>query len=385
MSMIPPRVVVVGAGPAGLAAAAEARRNGLDVEVLESADRVGASWRGHYDRLHLHTTRGLSCLPGLPIPKRMGQWVARDDFVAYLEDCADSIDVRVRLGVRVQRIDRAADGWQLTTSQGPLEAGRVVVATGYNHTPWLPDWPGKDGFTGELMHSSAYRNPSSFKGRQVLVVGSGNSGAEIAADLAERGAAKVWISIRTPPNIVRRDNPGGIAPQHLGIVMRPLPAAIVDALSLFVQRLFVGDLTRYGIPAPSKGVATRVKVGQIPLIDVGFLDQLKAGRITVVPGLDSFEGAEVICGGQRLKPDAVIAATGYSHGLEALVGHLGVLDAGGRPTDYAPASHPNTRGLVFIGYSNPITGNLREIARDARRLGRVLAKPQTMLRKGSGT
>ena len=305
----------------------------------------------------------------------MGQWVARDDFVSYLEDCADSLDVRMRLGVRVQRIDRAGDGWRLTTNQGPVEADRVVVATGYNHTPWLPDWSGMDGFTAELTHSSAYRNPSPYRGRQVLVVGSGNSGAEIAADLAEGGAAKVWISIRTPPNIVRRDNPGGIAPQHLGIVMRPLPAAIVDPLSLFVQRLFVGDLTRYGIPSPTKGVATRVKEEQIPLIDVGFLDQLKAGRITVVPGLDSFEGPEVICGGQRLKPDAVIAATGYSHGLEALVGHLGVLDAGGRPSRYAPASHPNAPGLFFIGYSNPISGNLREIARDARRLGLVFAKP----------
>ena len=343
--------------------------------MLESADGVGASWRGHYDRLRLHTTRGLSGLPGRPIPKRMGQWVARDDFVSYLEDCADSLDVRMRLGVRVQRIDRAGDGWRLTTNQGPVEADRVVVATGYNHTPWLPDWPGKDGFTAELTHSSAYRNPSPYRGRQVLVVGSGNSGAEIAADLAEGGAAKVWISIRTPPNIVRRDNPGGIAPQHLGIVMRPLPAAIVDPLSLFVQRLFVGDLTRYGIPSPTKGVATRVKEEQIPLIDVGFLDQLKAGRITVVPGLDSFEGPEVICGGQRLKPDAVIAATGYSHGLEALVGHLGVLDAGGRPSRYAPDSQPNAPGLFFIGYSNPISGNLREIARDARRLGRVFAKP----------
>jgi putative flavoprotein involved in K+ transport len=372
--MVMPRVIVVGAGPAGLAAAAEARRNGLGVEVLEAADAVGASWRGHYDRLHLHTTRGLSSLPGIPIPKRMGRWVARDDFVAYLEDCVRSIDVPVRLGVRVQRIDRAADGWRLTTSQGPVEAGRVVVATGYNHTPRLPDWPGRHGFTGELMHSSAYRNPSPFRGRQVLVVGSGNSGAEIAADLAEGGAAKVWISIRTPPNIVRRDNPGGIAPQHLGILMRPLPAAVVDPLSLLIQKLFIGDLSGYGIPAPSKGVATRVKEQQIPLIDVGFLSQLKAGRISVVPGLDSFEGAEVISGGHRLKPDAVIAATGYSHGLEAMVGHLGVLDSGGRPACYAPASHPNTPGLLFIGYSNPITGNLREIARDARRVGRVLAE-----------
>src|SRR5207248_4550236 len=129
------------------------------------------------------------------------------------------------------------------------------------------------------------RNPALFRGRDVLVVGAGNSGAEIAQDLAEGGAGRVWISIRTPPNIVRRDNPGGLTSQHLGILMRRLPPRIVDPLSLAVQRLVIGDLSRYGIRPPSQGLYTRVLEEQIPLIDVGFLAQLKAGRIEVVPGV----------------------------------------------------------------------------------------------------
>jgi putative flavoprotein involved in K+ transport len=367
-------VIVIGAGPAGLAAAAEARRNGLDVDLLEATEAVGASWRGHYDRLRLHTTRGLSSLPGAPIPKRMGRWVARDDFITYLEDYARGIGVRIRFRTRVQRIDRGERNWRLTTNEGSVDAGQVVVATGYNHTLRLPDWPGREGFKGELTHSSSYRNPMPYRGRKVLVVGSGNSGAEIAADLVEGGAGKVWISIRTPPNIVRRDNPAGIAPQHLGMLMRPLPRGIVDGLSLLVQRLLIGDLARFGIPAPKKGVATRALEGQIPLIDVGFLAQLKGGRIEVVPELNAFEGTAVACGERRLIPDAVIAATGYSQALEPVVGHLGVLDTRGRPARHAPNSHPNAAGLFFIGYSNPISGNLREIAVDAHRLGRVLAE-----------
>jgi putative flavoprotein involved in K+ transport len=363
----------VGAGPAGLAAAAEARRNGLSAVILDAAEAVGASWRGHYDRLRLHTTRGLSSLPGVPIPPRLGRWVARDDFIAYLEHYARKVGAPIRLGVRVERIEAAASGWRLITSAGRLEAGQVVVATGHNHTPRLPDWPGQSSFTGELIHSSDYRNPAPFRGRDVLVVGAGNSGAEIAADLVEGGARRVWISIRTPPNIVRRDGPGGIAPQQLGILMRPLPRNIVDPLSLLVQKLVIGDLTRYGIPAPASGVATRVLDGHIPLIDVGFLAQLKAGRIDVVPGITGFEGGEVICGELRLKADAVIAATGYSPALEPLVGHLGVLDSKGSPGFHAPQSSPRAAGLFFIGYSNPISGNLREIARDARALGPVLA------------
>jgi cation diffusion facilitator CzcD-associated flavoprotein CzcO len=212
----------VGAGPAGLATAAEARRNGLTAQILDAAEAVGASWRAHYDRLRLHTTRGLSALPGVPIPARLGRWVARDDFIAYLEHYARKAGVPIRLAVRVDRIDAAPGGWRLTTSGGQIEAGQVVVASGHNHTPRLPDWPGQSGFTGELSHSSGYRNPTPFRGRDVLVVGAGNSGAEIAADLVEGGARKVWISIRTPPNIVRRDGPAGIAPQQLGILMRPL-------------------------------------------------------------------------------------------------------------------------------------------------------------------
>jgi hypothetical protein len=155
--------------------------------------------------------------------------------------------------------------------------------------------------------------------------------------------------------------------------MRPLPLKIVDPLSLLVQKLVIGDLSRYGIAAPATGVATRMLDGHIPLIDVGFLDQLKAGRIEVVPGITGFEGSEVVCGARRLKADAVIAATGYSPSLEPMVGHLGVLDANGRPTFHAPQPSPQGPGLFFIGYSNPISGNLREIAHDARALGPVLA------------
>jgi len=366
-----PQVIVLGAGPAGLAAAAEAHRNGLAVEVLEATGSIGASWRRHYDRLHLHTTRRLSGLPGGPIPARLGRWIARDDFVAYLEAYAGQLGVPVRFGVRAERIDRGSGEWRVATTQGLLEGSQVVVATGYNHTPRVPGWTGRDGFKGQLVHSSSYRNPAPYRGRSVLVVGAGNSGAEIAADLVEGGAAKVWISIQTPPNIVRRDAPGGVAPQHLGILMRPLPRAVVDPLSRAVQRVMIGDLSRFGIPPPEKGVATRAAEGQIPLIDVGFLAQLRAGKIEVVPAVTAFDGAEIVCGQRRVKADAVIAATGYSQGLEPLVGHLDVLDARGRPARHAPLAA--TPGLYFIGYSNPISGNLREISHDARRLGRVLA------------
>src|SRR4051812_17857566 len=142
---------VIGAGPGGLAAAAMLKQRGVDVLVIERADAVGASWRGHYDRLRLHTVRWLSHLPGYPIPRPNGRRVSRDGVVDYLERYARHHDLEIRFSTEVQRVERADDdgsaGWRLVTDAGDdVEAEQVVVATGYNHTPLVPDFPGKDDF-----------------------------------------------------------------------------------------------------------------------------------------------------------------------------------------------------------------------------------------------
>jgi cation diffusion facilitator CzcD-associated flavoprotein CzcO len=148
---------VIGAGPAGLAAAAMLTRSGIDTVVLEQADDVGSSWSTHYDRLH--TVRWLSGLPGLPIPRTYGRWVARDDVRRYLQAYADQHQLQVPLGTRVTNLERGEDGWLVTTNGEPVTVSSVVVATGYNRLPFLPEWPGRDGFGGELVHSSSGLSP----------------------------------------------------------------------------------------------------------------------------------------------------------------------------------------------------------------------------------
>ena len=369
------RVAVLGAGPAGLSAAAELRRRGVDPLVVDRADSVGASWRGHYDRLHLHTARQLSQLPGLRMPRRYGRYVARDDVVDYLERYAAHHDLRTRLGTEVRRLDRADTGWELRTDRGDLLVDQVVVATGYNHTPFLPDWPGRDGFTGELLHASAYRNAAPYAGRDVLVVGAGNTGAEIAVDLVEGGARTVRLAVRTPPNIVRREV-GGLPTQAVSMLVRHVPPPVVDRMIRAVQRATVPDLTELGLPRPEVGVYTRiVRDGAIPILDVGFIDAVRRRQVEVVAAVVALDGQEVaLADGDRVSPDAVIVAAGYRRGLESLVGHLGVLDPAGLPRVTGARTDPAAPGMWFTGYSTPISGMFRELAIDARRIARAIRR-----------
>jgi putative flavoprotein involved in K+ transport len=372
---------VIGAGPAGLAAAAMLRRRGLDAVVIDRADAVGASWRGHYDRLHLHTVRWLSNLPGMRFPRSHGRWVHRDGVVEYLEQYAQHHELDLMLGTEVRALERSADGsgWVLSVAGDwgarELEAGSVVVATGYNNTPYMPDYPGREGFTGELVHASRYRNAAPYSGRDVLVVGSGNTGAEIAVDLVEGGARRVRLAVRTPPNIVRRQV-AGTPNQVLTLGLRRMPPGVVDGIARVAQRVTIGDLTRYGLERPTRGVYTRViEDDVIPIIDVGLIDLVKAGQVEIVGALLGFDGDDVVLAGRdRVRPDAVIVATGYRRGLEPLVGGLGVLDARGKPVVHGARTHPSAPGLYFTGYTNPISGMFRELAIDAKRIAKAVAK-----------
>jgi putative flavoprotein involved in K+ transport len=376
--------VIVGGGSAGLATAALLGREGIDPLVLEAGPEPGAAWRGRYDRLRLHTPRLLSGLPGMRIPRRYGRWVARDDLIEYLRRYAERHELHVRTGTRVERIDSDGDAWRLETSRGPLQAQAVVVATGYNAAPFVPDWPGRDGFAGELIHSSEYLSPATFRDRDVLVVGAGNSGAEIAQDVSDGGAARSRLSVRTPPQIVRRAT-AGIPAQLIGMAIKRVPPDWVDPISKLQRRLSIPDLSAQGLPRPEQGIRTSfIATRTTPILDVGIVAAVRSGRVEVVAAVEGFEGADVLLAdGARISPDAVIAATGFRAGLDELVGALDVLGPLGLPrkTD----GEPVLPGLWFVGFVPTLGGQLREgsiaaakVAAGvaaARRAGSPLAPP----------
>ncbi len=228
--------------------------------------------------------------------------------------------------------------------------------------------------TIETLHSSAYRNPSPYAGKRVLVVGSGSSGMEIAHDLATGGAAKVWLAVRTPPNIMLRSLPGGLPGDLVSLPLFLAPVRFADAVGRAARKANLGDLSEFGLPIPDEGTFARVKgLDRVPaLVDMDVIDAIKDGSIQVVATVEAFDGDKVVLvDGSRLDPDAVVFATGYLRGLEKLVGHLGVLDDSGKPVVIGVT--PAAEGLRFLGYlvRPALIGYVGKLS---RRMARRIAK-----------
>jgi putative flavoprotein involved in K+ transport len=349
-----------------------AKRENLDVLLLEAGPEISYRWRSHYDRLHLHGERKLAAFPGSPIPPSYGRWVGRDDYATYLQGYLATSGVEVALNKCVEHIDRRGDVWQISVGDEQYLARQVVVATGINRTPKIPDWPGLETFTGELLHSGEYKNADPYVGKDVLVVGVGNSGAEIAADLFDGGAKSVSVSYHNPPVIVPRSFGKYISLSHVLRIVQPLPDPILDRIVLLLHRLSFGDLSKYGLPKPEKGIVQRMRVGGAPIVNVSFVEHLKADHFNIVPAVERFDGAGVFCGGRRLTPDVVIAATGWYGNLEPIVGHLGVLTERGMPKALAPES--TLHGLYFLGYDALPPGLLWRMTRRAPQLAETARK-----------
>ena len=280
--------IIIGAGPAGLACAAALQQAGLPAIVLEKAANVGASWRRHYDRLHLHTPRKQSGLPGLPMPESFPRYPAREQVVAYLEDYAKYHRIAPRFVTPAMRITRP-DNWLVETPGEAFTAANVIIASGIAGWPQRVDWPGGNSFTGRLLHSSEYANATPFMGKRLLVVGFGNSGGEIAMDLANTGI-DVSVSVRSPINILPRELLG-MSMMNWAIVQRPLPYRLMDALNAPLLRLAIGDLAKLGLRKSPKGpLAQIIEDHKIPVLDIGTTELIRQARSRFWPASSASMG-----------------------------------------------------------------------------------------------
>jgi cation diffusion facilitator CzcD-associated flavoprotein CzcO len=362
-----PDAIIVGAGPAGLACAATMQAAGLGVTVLEKADSVGSVWRRHYDRLHLHTDRKRSGLPGMAMPRSYPLYPSREQMVAYLESYAARFDVRPVFNAAVSRIRRDDIQWRAELPQGSISAPVTVVATGIADAPYRPSWPGSELYRGAVVHSSGYRNPAPYTGKRVLVIGFGNSGGEIALDLANAGV-DVALAVRSAVQILPRDLLG-FPILAWAILYRRLPARLVDFINAPILRLAVGSIEKLGLRRAAKGPRQMVEEdGRVPLIDIGTLDKIRDGSIGICGGIDRLtpDGA-VFDDGKAFEFDAIILATGFRPDLRRLIPDVeGVFDGHGMPLlTGQPTAAP---GLYFCGQITSPTGQLREIGLEAQRI-----------------
>lgn len=366
-------VVVVGAGPSGLAVARQLRcEQDIDAVILDRADAPASTWRSRYDGFRLNTCGFWSHLPGQPIPVRHGRWPGRDDMVTYFDDYVRRQQLRLRLGVTVTHVARDGSGWIVHTDNETHSAAAVLIATGNYHTPWVPPWPGRAGFPGELLHSADYRCSAPFAGRDVLVVGAGNSATEIALQLCDGGAARVRMSVRTPPHLVPRAAVG-VPIDTFSPVFSRLPAPVLDRAADVLQRLRFGDLSGVGLPRPRGGIYTALlQEHRIPTLGDRLVPPIRDGSIGVVAAVTGFDGARVrLSDGGTVSPEVIIAATGYRRGLEPLVGHLGVLTDEGLPV--RNGTRCAAPGLWFLGYEEPLVGPLRALRGQAGPVAAAIA------------
>ena len=297
--------------------------------------------------------------------------MSKQDLLAYYTAYAAHFDIRPIFRSRVTELVPTGEQCRATTADGrQYRARQVVVCSGFNAVPHRPKWSGEAVFGGTVTHSRRYRNPQPYRDKRVLVIGMGNTGAELALDLSEAGI-ETYLSVRGPVNIVPRDFRGRPVQQTAKLIRR-LPDRLGDWIGRQVQRRAIGDLRAFGIKTPAISPARQLREqAKTPVIDLGTVAAIRAGRIRVVPGVGCFTATGVrLTNGADLAVDHVILATGYRTGLAGwLTAPTGVLDARGIPTTAIAGF-----GLYFVGFDAYASGLLDSIHRDSERVVRAILR-----------
>lgn len=362
--MIKSENIIIGAGPAGLAVAGRFSKKNIPYILIEQSANVGHSWRKHYDRLHLHTVKQYSALPHLPFSEDYPTYLSRDQLVSYMEDYAAHFDIQPKFGVSVTDISRFEDAaWKVSTDQGIFIANNVIIATGINRIPNVPSWPGQNSFTGKMMHSRDYKNAQPFLNKIVLVVGMGNTGAELALDLSEHDV-ETYISVRNEINVVPRDL-NGRPVQVTSKQLAKLPFGIGDWLGSQIRKIYFGDLSRYGLTSSKMSPAVQLReTGKTPIVDIGTIAAIKKGKIKVIGDIDALDANGVIQkNGTKLEVDAIILATGFKPAIgDFLQVGQDLFDNYDCPK--SPVGNGEHAGLYFVGYDNYKLGGILGTIKD---------------------
>ncbi|NP_001307793.1 probable indole-3-pyruvate monooxygenase YUCCA10 [Solanum lycopersicum] len=354
-----PMVIIVGGGPGGLATSACLNKLCIPNLILEKEDCYSPMWKKYsYDRVHLHLAKQFCQLPLFPFPSSSPTYVPKKQFIQYLDDYVTHFNITpfYNRNVEFAEFDVITEKWNVKVrngNSGEMEeyfCKFLVVATGEASYPFIPDVPGLTSFTGEAIHSTQYKNAEKYKGKNVLVVGCGNSGMEIALDLANNGA-NTSIIVRSPMHLISREM-GYLA---LMLLKYKVALRVVDTIMVMLSKLMYGDISKYyGVKRPEEGpFACKVKYGKYPVFDVGTYRKIKSGEIQVLPAMRSIRGNDVVVENGKIHQfDGIVFATGFKRTTHKwLQGDDYLLNEDGLPKPEFPQHWKGKNGLYCVGLS----------------------------------
>lgn len=367
-------MLIVGAGPAGLAVAACLRKEGIDFDIVEASDKVGNAWHQHYDRLHLHTVKELSHLPHLPFPQDYPRYVSRLQLLDYFDEYQRAFQIQVQTDTPVSKIEKEGKQWLVKTAKEDLLVKHLVICTGVNRVPNKPNWPGLDSFKGRLLHSSKFRNSKPYKDQSILVVGMGNTGAELAMDLSEV-AHETYLSVRSPVSVVPRDL-NGRPVQLTARKLAKLPWGLGDWIGSRIRQIYFGNLEQYGLSISKLSPLQQLRTtGKTPIVDIGTIAAIKKGNIRIRSGIERFTEETVFFeDGKSEQIDTVILATGFKARLfDFFPESAPFLDANALPK--SAIGTEIMKDCYFVGFDNyKLGGILGTIQCEAPKVASVIAQ-----------
>ena len=365
--------LIIGASISGFASAACLSKKQVDYIIIEKQDQVIASWRQHYDRLHLHTNKRGSHLPYKHFGKKIPRYPSRQQVIEYLDDYQKTFNILPVLNTEALSVKRKGQHWFTETNHGSYQSNYLIMATGAFSKPKPIAFRGMETFQGKILHSSAYKTGRDFKGQKVLVVGFGNSACEIAIDLYEQGATPA-MAVRSPVNVIPRDI-FGIPILELSLALNPLPPKMADAISAPLIHWLVGDLTKLGLSYMPYGPLEEIrKDGNAPVLDIGTIKHIREGHISIYDDIEEIAGNTIhFKNGKKDIFNAIVAAIGYYRDYaDFLKVDKSRFEDLRMPME--KQQYFGQDGLYFCGYWISPTGQIREIASDAEKIAKDIKK-----------
>lgn len=361
---MPDRVCIIGAGSCGLASIKTLADHGVPFDCFELGSGIGGNWRygndngrsAAYDSLHIDTSKDRMAFSDFPMPEEYPNYLHHSQVLEYFEAYAERFGladrITFRTGVRRVAPDDRDEGYRVTTES--LDDGTtreasyraVLVANGHHWSPRLPDFPGR--FDGTILHSRDYRRPDDLHGQNVLVLGIGNSGVDIACDVAPV-AARSFLASRRGAHVVPRHLLGRPTDKWTTPLSSRLPLAVQRAFYTLLVRLARGRQERYGLPAPPTPL-----LAEHPTLSSHLLPLVRDGKITPKPAVERLDGDGILfVDGSRERIDTFVCATGYRISFPFLDRDVLAADENRVPL-YGRVVHPEQPGLYFIGLIQPL-------------------------------